>query len=256
MTARTSPLPHFPKGVLRVFPDAETLTHFAANEFIQLGRDAIARHGRFDIALAGGSTPRGIYRHLSAAHAAALPWERVHLFFGDERTVPPEHPDSNFRMVQESLLVHPAIQSQVNVHRIEGELEPGIAADRYEAELRTHFRTDQPVFDLILLGMGTDGHTASLFPGTAALTAVSRAVVANAVPPLKTQRITLTFPCLNAAREVRFLATGADKAAMLASVLGPSGGSEDYIYPARQVRPSSGGLAWLTDEAAAQSIGF
>lgn len=250
MNPRTLLLPH---AEVRVFPDIPALTVATAALMLELGRAAIAARGRFDLALAGGSTPRGVYRHLAAQPASALPWDKVHLFFGDERHVPPDHADSNYRMTRESLLANAALQP--HVHRIESELEPGLAADRYEADLRAHFKVPapgQPSFDLILLGMGTDGHTASLFPGTSALHVTDRAVVANHVPQLNTDRITLTFPCLNAARHVLFLTAGADKAAMLAKVL--RGDPTGTTYPSQSVQPHFGRPVWMIDEAAAKNL--
>ncbi len=244
----------FRHAEVRIYPDLPALTTATTATIIELGRAALAQRQQFDLALAGGSTPRGVYRHLAAEYASSLSWDRVHLFFGDERHVPPDHPDSNYRMVRESLLANTDLQPQV--HRIESELEPGLAADRYEADLRAHFHvraTDQPSFDLILLGMGTDGHTASLFPGTSALHEVNRAVVANAVPQLNTHRITLTFPCLNSARHILFLTAGADKATMLAKVL--RGDPAGTTYPAQSVQPRSGRAVWMIDEAAAQTLG-
>ncbi len=244
---------HLRHGQAAVYPDVAALTRTAAEEIVQAGRDAIRDRGRFDLALAGGSTPRAVYQLLAAEYAGALDWDHVHLFFGDERHVPPEHPDSNYRMARESLLTNPALRPRV--HRIHAELPTAAAADHYENELRAHFQLPppgQPAFDLVLLGMGADGHTASLFPGTAALLEDKRAVVANAVPQLNTERITLTFPCLNAARRVLFLTAGADKAAMLAHVLAgdPSGTS----YPAQHIRSASGPAVWLTDAAAARVL--
>lgn len=242
------------RGQARIHGSVEALTRATADEIIRAGRVALARHGRFDVALAGGATPRGVYRLLAADYADALPWSQVHLFFGDERAVPPDHPDSNCRMVRESLLSGtPGTARQSRLHRMEAESPPALAADRYEEELRRHFAAAppaQPVFDLVLLGMGTDGHTASLFPGTAALGELHRAVVANEVPQLGTTRITLTFPCLNQAREILFLVAGADKAAMLAKVL--HGDPTGARYPAQDIRPTSGTLTWMLDEAAAQ----
>ncbi len=243
----------YPLAEVRVYPDLPALTVATAATIVELGHLALAQHGRFNLALAGGSTPRGVYRHLAEHSASSLPWDQVHLFFGDERHVPPDHPDSNYRMTRESLLANPALRP--HVHRIESELEPGLAADRYEVDLRAHFDVPppaQPSFDLILLGMGTDGHTASLFPGTSALQVTDRVVVANRVPQLNTDRITLTFPCLNAARRVLFLTAGADKAAMLADVL--RGDPAGTTYPSQLVQPHSGRAVWMIDEAAAKNL--
>jgi len=242
-----------PSAEVRIFPDTTALTRATAAEILRVGAESIAKRGRFDLALAGGSTPRGVYRLLAEQHARALAWENVHLFFGDERHVPPAHPDSNYRMALESLLANPAICPQV--HRIEAELPAKDAASRYEAELRTHFKAvppAMPTFDLILLGLGIDGHTASLFPGTAALAERHRAVVATSVPQLATERITLTYPCINQAREILFLTAGADKATMLANIL--RGDPTGTTYPAQSIQPASGRLLWMTDEGAATAL--
>lgn len=238
---------------LRVFPDAPSLSRAAAGEFVSCATEAIQRRGRFDVALAGGSTPRSVYSLLAARHSNDLEWDKVHLFFGDERHVPPDDAGSNFRMVRESLLAAPAIRA--TVHRIEAERDAATAADRYEATLRRHFQVSppaQPRFDLVLLGMGADGHTASLFPGTSALAEMSRAVVANAVPQLNTDRITLTFPVLNNAARVIFLVAGGDKAAMLRCAL--RGDPAGAHYPVQAVRPASGTLTWMIDAAAAAGL--
>ncbi|HKX62264.1 MAG TPA: 6-phosphogluconolactonase [Verrucomicrobiae bacterium] len=237
-------------GSVRVHADTPTLTRAAADEFVRSGADAIGRRGRFDIALSGGSTPRSVYSLLASTHAGSLSWDKVHLFFGDERPVGPEDPQSNYRMVRETLLSNPVMQPVI--HRIEAERPAEEAADRYEGELRNHFGAPppaQPQFDLVLLGLGTDGHTASLFPGTAALHEESRAVVANVVPQLQTKRITLTFPAINQGRRVIFLTAGADKAAVLAQVL--SGTADGEAYPSQSVRPA-GELLWMVDAAAAK----
>jgi 6-phosphogluconolactonase len=237
-------------GSVHVYADTPTLTRAAADEFVRSGADAIRRRGRFDIALAGGSTPRSVYSLLASTHAGSLSWDKVHLFFGDERSVGPDDPQSNYRMVRETLLSNPVMQPVL--HRIEAERPAEEAADRYEGELRNHFGVPppaQPQFDLVLLGMGTDGHTASLFPATAALDEKRRAVVANMVPQLQTKRITLTFPAINQARRVIFLTAGADKATVLAEVL--SGMSDGEAYPSQLVRPA-GELHWMVDIAAAK----
>lgn len=237
-------------GSVRIYADFPALSRAAAEEFVRCGRAAIEQRGRFDVALSGGSTPRSVYSLLASAHAASLPWEKVHLFFGDERHVPPDDPQSNYRMIRESLLATDAITAIT--HRIEAEQPADEAATRYEEELRKHFEVRppaQPRFDLVWLGLGTDGHTASLFPNTAALQEQRRVVVANLVPQLQTERITLTFPALNQARRIIFLAAGADKAMVLAEVLGDAKGKESY--PAQSVRPVDGELLWMIDTAAA-----
>jgi 6-phosphogluconolactonase len=227
-----------------VLPDLPAITREAAERFVTLTRSAIASHGRFSVALSGGSTPKPLYEMLVTQ---PIEWQHVHIFWGDERCVPPDHPDSNYRMAQHALLWHIDIPTQ-NVHRLQGELDPVQAAQRYETELRAFFGP-QPRFDLILLGMGPDAHTASLFPGTAALHEQHHLAAANYVEKLHTTRITLTFPVINAAANVIFLIAGTDKAAALRSVRhGPHNPDQ---FPAQGVTPMTGRVIWLVDQAAA-----
>src|SRR5271155_5445231 len=194
---------------IEVLATAPDLFHAAAEEFVSLGRTAIGAQGRFTVALSGGSTPKALYS-LLAANYANFAWNRVFLFFGDERHVPPTDPESNYRMVNESLLGKITIPSE-NVFRVQAENpDANAAASDYETQLRCFFELkagEFPRFDLILLGMGPDGHTASLFPDSAALEEQSRLVVANWVEKFKTHRITFTFPVLNRAAEVMFMAS-------------------------------------------------
>jgi 6-phosphogluconolactonase len=208
----SSPLP-----TLVVAADVEGLARVASDRVRVLAGDALAARGRFRIALAGGSTPRALYAQLAAA--GDLDWARTDVFFGDERAVGPDDPQSNFRMARETLL-QPAAVPPENVHRMRGE-DPDLesAAFDYETALGG---PSPPPFDLVLLGMGGDGHTASLFPGTAALDERARLCVANDVPQLQTRRLTLTYPVLSAARDLLFLVAGADKADTLRDVLGPT----------------------------------
>jgi 6-phosphogluconolactonase len=242
---------HIGTAVIEVHPDGAALSRAGAEKFQGAARAAIAAHGRFTVALSGGSTPKAIYSLLAEPGPSALPWEQVEIFFGDERVVPPEHPDSNYRMAQESLLSRVPLPPP-NIHRIQTELGAKAAAQAYEAELRAVFNTapgDCPRLGLILLGLGADGHTASLFPGTSALTETQALVAANRVPSLGVERVTLTYRVLNEAGEVMFIAGGKEKAAMLRNILrGDPAGKE---YPAQLVRPRSGRLVWLVDEAAA-----
>jgi 6-phosphogluconolactonase len=213
--AASTPTPAPPAApALVVAADADGLARAAADRVRVLAADAIAARGRFRLALAGGSTPRALYVQL--ASTSDVDWSRTDIFFGDERTVPPDHAQSNFRMARETLL-HPAAVPPENVHRMRGE-DPDLdaAARRYEAALGTN------PLDVALLGMGADGHTASLFPGTTALDELTRACVAVDVPSQNTHRLTLTYPVLLAARDVLFLVAGADKADTLAGVLGPT----------------------------------
>jgi 6-phosphogluconolactonase len=240
---------------INVSADRSALMHAAAKRIVALAGAAIAEHGRFDWALSGGSTPKGLYSLLGTAqYATHIDWQRVHLFWGDERCVPPDHADSNYRMVRESLLVAVSIP-EGNVHRMQGELPPAQAAAAYAHELAQHFQRAPgplpPSFDLVLLGMGADGHTASLFPNTSALDDREHWVIPNRVDKLDSWRLSFTFPMINAARQVAFLVSGADKAAPLAQVLskGPTSG-----LPAARVQPAAGEVEWLVDEAAAAAL--
>jgi len=241
---------------IEVFATAADLFHAAAEEFVRAGRAAIGAQGRFTVALAGGSTPKALYS-LLAANYADFAWSRVFLFFGDERHVPPSDSESNYRMVKESLLAKIAIPAE-NVFRVPAENpDASAAAAEYEVQIRRFFglRSDQPKefprFDLILLGMGPDGHTASLFPDSSALDEQSRLVVANWVAKFNTHRITFTFPVLNHAGEIIFLASGPDKADMLHQVLE---GKNTPPLPSQRVQPSDGKLLWMLDEAAAAKL--
>jgi 6-phosphogluconolactonase len=239
-------------------PDGnEALAHAGARYFTDKIRAAVAARGRACIALSGGSTPRAAFALMAdenQPYRAALPWERIEFFWVDERSVPPDHPDSNYRMTCESLLNHvPVAPSQI--FRMEGELEPEVAASRYESLLRNQFRlegAESPLFDLVALGMGADGHTASIFPNTEAIHAIGRICVANFVPQKDTWRLTLTWPVINQAREVFFLIGGADKAAVLRRVLG-----EEYdpeLLPSQLIRPQSGTLTIIVEKTAASLL--
>src|SRR5271170_34358 len=234
---------------IEVVATAADLFHAAAEEFIRAGRAAIGAQGRFTVALSGGSTPKALYS-LLAANYANFAWNRIFLFFGDERHVPPTDPDSNYRMVQESLLSKITIPAE-NVFRVPSENpDAADAAADYEAQIRRFFEIKSgefPRFDLILLGMGPDGHTASLFPDSEALNEQSRLVVANWVAKFNTHRITFTFPVLNRAAEVMFMASGADKTEMLHQVLE---GKNTPPFPSQRVQPTDGKLLWMLDEAA------
>ena len=225
----------------------------AAKEFFRVGKAAIAARNRFIVALSGGSTPKSLYS-LLAARYAAFDWDRTFLFFGDERHVPPGHPDSNYRMVNEALLTRISIPTE-NVLRVKAENpDAAAAALEYENDLRRFFALrpgEFPRFDLILLGMGPDGHTASLFPGSEGLGEQSRLVIANWVEKFNTYRITFTFPVLNHAAEVMFLASGPDKAAMVQQVLE---GRNTPPYPSQEVQPIDGTLLWILDEPAAKQL--
>jgi 6-phosphogluconolactonase len=240
---------------LRIVDDAEELAGAAAAEFLAQGEAAIARQGRFSVALSGGSTPARLYTLLASKRRGGhhMPWAKVHVFWGDERVVPPNHPDSNFRAAREALLARVPIP-QANVHRIRTEARtPSAAAALYEQELRNFFAVPVgqfPRFDLVLLGLGADGHTASLFPGSEALREPTRLVVAPMVAKLGMHRITLTLPVINNARAVMFLVSGGQKAGTLARAL--EGGERGAELPAQLVRPRDGTVLWLVDRAAAR----
>ncbi len=239
---------------IEVHPDPQHLARAAAGHIVHIAAEAIAARGRFTIGLPGGSTPRLLFALLSnLPWVRRIDWAHVHVFWGDERCVPPDHPESNYRLAHETLLQHVPLPAE-QIHRISGELPPAEAARAYEQTLRTLFTEDtsadpQPRFDLMLLGLGDDGHTASLFPGTAALTETTRWVVENYVPRLDSWRITLTAPAINAAAHVIFLVSGAGKAEALRVVL--QGPLRPSAYPAQLIRPCAGQLLWLVDQAAA-----
>jgi 6-phosphogluconolactonase len=235
---------------LLLYETPEELAEASARDFATMTQEAMDERGRFAVALAGGSTPKATYEVLARDYTNELDWSRVHVFFGDERTVPPDDEDSNYRMAYETLLSHVPVGS---VHRMRGELPPDEAAAAYEEELRAFFgQVDVPRFDLILCGLGEDGHTLSLFPETAALDVNDRWVVANPVLKLGTTRLTLTIPVLNASRAVTFLVAGESKAEALKEVL--EGDADPRAYPAKLVRPESRDLTWMVDRAAARLL--
>jgi len=240
---------------LRRLTTPQDLFQAAAEEVIRSATDAVAQRGRFTIALSGGSTPKNLYTLIAANASATLPWDQMFFFWGDERHVPPDSPDSNYRMARESLLSKVPIPP-ANIFPVPAE-NPDAAqvAEIYEQTLRKFFAVppgEFPRFDLILLGMGPDGHTASLFPETAALQEKSRLVVANWVEKLGGSRITFTLPLLNSARCVAFLVSGTDKAAALHEVL--EGNAPAEKYPSRLVQPREGRLIWFVDRAAASEL--
>jgi len=242
---------------IRRLPDAEAVSRAAAQDFAELARAAMEERGRFCVALSGGSTPRRMYELLAEGPRwAQLDWRRVEFFWGDERGVPPEHPESNYGMAAAVLLGKLGIAPE-RIHRMAGELaDPAEAAARYQEELARVFATPTdappPIFDLILLGMGPDGHTASLFPYGQALTERTRWVVGYTVARLGKPRITLTPPILNRAAELRVLVTGADKAGVLREAL--EGTRDPERLPVQLVVPEAGRLVWLVDRAAAASL--
>ena len=239
-----------------MFATAEALSQAAAELFIARGRQAIETRGRFFVALAGGSTPRQLYTLLpQAPYRDQLDWPKVEWFFGDERAVAPDDAASNFRMARETLFDALEVPS-ARIHRMQAErADLAAAAADYQTAIARAFECEPdapPAFDLVLLGMGADGHTASLFPHTKALSVDDAWVTANDVPQLETRRMTLTLPVLNRAAMVMILVTGADKAAVLAEVL--EGPSDPQRLPVQSVRPAEGELLWLLDEAAVASV--
>jgi len=240
-----------------VEPDPAALAWHAAKHLVELAEEAVAARGRVRIAVSGGSTPKVTFGLLAdPAHPflTRMPWSQLDLFFVDERTVPPDHAESNYRMTREALLDHVNLRED-QVHRMQGELEPEVAAAEYEFDIRRTFRlegAEAPRFDIVTLGMGDDGHTASLFPHTAALNEMGRLVVANQVPQKDTWRITLTCPVINHAREVFFLIAGADKADRLKEVfIGPK---DVERLPSQLIWPASGILTLILDKAAAAQL--
>ena len=239
------------------FPDAEGVSRYAATRFAELAKAAVWERGVFHVALAGGSTPRRMYEMLAEPGLVGpVEWNSIQVFFGDERAVEPDHEESNFHNANEALLKGLRLHSS-QVHRMAGERgDLNAAAREYESRLSRSFALQTgagfPRFDLVLLGMGKDGHTASLFPFTEALKEKDAWVVRNEVPQLGTERLTLTVPVINAASEVLLLVAGDDKAEALERVLeGPSNPQE---FPAQLVAPSEGEVIWLVDQAAASHL--
>jgi 6-phosphogluconolactonase len=239
---------------IRILTDLPSIARRAAQEFLQSATNAVAKNGSFSVALAGGSTPKALYTLLAtdSAFRSQLPWDKMHLYFGDERNVGPEHADSNFRMASETMISKVPLKPE-QVTRIRGEYpDTEKAAQEYEQALRSYFKLSSgqfPRFDLLLLGIGNDGHTASLFPGTKALHETTRIAVPNWVGKLYTERITLTAPALNNAVRVIFMVTGADKAPALKAVL--EGRHEPEQLPSQMIQPRNGTVLWLADTAAA-----
>ncbi|HWT01675.1 MAG TPA: 6-phosphogluconolactonase [Pyrinomonadaceae bacterium] len=236
-----------------VLGGAEEVARAAAGRFVELAQSAVSERGRFAVALAGGSTPKRAYELLAGDDCSGrVDWPRVHVFFGDERMVPADSAESNYRMASEAMLSRLPVPPE-NVHRINGLGDSVANARLYEDELRTFFNdAPWPSFDLVLLGMGDDGHTASLFPGTQALGERGSWVAANWVEKLNAYRVTLTAPAINHAAHVIFLVTGASKAAPLAEVL--KGELDSRRLPSQLIKPLGGTLEWLVDEAAAARL--
>jgi 6-phosphogluconolactonase len=248
-------MPQKLKIIYYVEADAAALAALAARYFVEQAERAVAARGRARIAISGGSTPKAAFALLADAAQPwreRMPWDKLDLWWVDERCVPTDHADSNYRMTREALLDHVPLKPE-QIHRMEGELTPEAAAARYEAELRDSFRLagdEMPRFDLVALGMGPDGHTASLFPYTAALHELGRLVVANHVETVKDSwRVTLTWPAINRAAQVFFLIGGTDKALILQEVF--MGARDPERLPSQLIAPVGGILTLLLDRAAA-----
>lgn len=237
---------------IRIVKDAPEIFRDAAAEFAELAAECVRVRGRFCVALSGGSTPKGLYA-LLAREGKTIPWKDIYFFWGDERHVPPDDPESNYRMARETLLSKVPVPPQ-NVFRVRSEeRDADTAAKQYEEALIQFFKLkpgEFPRFDLVLLGLGPEGHTASLFPGSPALAETSRLVMANWVEKLKTNRITFTLPVLNAAAVTIFLVSGEEKAEIVREVLEGNGNP----LPAQMIHPENGRLIWLLDEAAASKL--
>jgi 6-phosphogluconolactonase len=235
----------------RVSPTPEELFHAVAEDSLSLALQAIAERGRFSVALSGGSTPAALYALWASDYRGRMPWDRTFVFFGDERYVPPDDPASNYRMARETLLDHAAIPpAQIFPMRTDYP-KPEDAARGYEQTLRGFFGSQPPALDLLLLGIGGEGHTASLFPESPALQERERWVAAPLVPAKPSQRLTLTLPVLNAARAAFFLVAGAAKREIVQAIRNePDSGSATSQYPAARIRPVPGRVVWYLDQAA------
>jgi 6-phosphogluconolactonase len=235
-----------------VYPDTGAASAALAESFAERASEAVGARGRFSVALTGGSGPVQAYRLLGEEPLRSrIPWEGVHLFWGDERCVPPGHARSNFRMANEAFISRVPIPP-ANVHRMRGELSGADGAAAYAEELAAFFGPGVPRFDLIHLGVGPDGHVASLFPFTAALRERERTVTTNLHLPLGEPRITLTMPVLNAAARIELPVMGADKAAITWAVL--RGPIDPYRFPAQLLRPADGEMVWVMDGEAAVRV--
>ncbi|MEO6983251.1 MAG: 6-phosphogluconolactonase [Edaphobacter sp.] len=240
-----------------MFPTPAEVAQSAAKLFTTAATEAVEKRGRARIAISGGTTPKAMFQLLadpSQPFLKQIPWQNLDLYWVDERSVAPTDADSNYRMTNEALLSKVPLPA-AQIHRIEGELDPEVAAARYESVIRNSFKlegAETPTFDLVLLGMGADGHTASLFPHTEAINDLASIATANHVPQKDTWRITLTWPVINQGREVAFLIEGAAKAQVLHDVL--LGPYQPETYPSQIIRPASGQLTLLLDAAAASKL--
>lgn len=237
--------------MIHTFKSIDELAVSLSETMIRLAQESIRKDKPFNIALSGGSTPRVLFEKVVSGNDDPGLWEQVNFFWVDERCVPPDHSESNYRMTDETLF-YPLSLRHAHVYRMMGEEEPSAEAERYEALLRSQLpeREGLPCFDLILLGMGTDGHTASIFPDQMDLLQSGRICEVARHPASGQQRITLTGPVINNAERVCFMITGANKAGILASILENRRGSEKF--PAAHITPAAGTLEWYLDEEAAQ----
>ena len=246
-----------PKPAIQIVADAEAISRKAAEIIMGLMAETLNTKTHFSIALSGGSTPKSLFTLLAddVSLRTQVDWDKVHFFWGDERHVPPDHPDSNFRMAYEAMLSKVPVQ-ETNIHRVRAEEQDASkAAEEYEDELRTFFNLkpgELPYFDCVLLGMGPDGHTASLFPGTEALHEQKRLVVSNWVEKFQSHRITLTAQAINNADCIIFLVSGEEKAEVLREVL--EGENNPELFPSQLIKPNHGKLLWLVAQSAATKL--
>jgi len=233
----------------------EEMISSAAAQFISIGMSSIEDRGRFSVTLSGGNTPKPLYEILAGPDADVLDWDKIHIFWGDERCVPPNHPDSNYNQANQGLLSPRSIKDE-NIHRIKSELQPEEASRQYQEEILSYFQGNKPRFDLVLLGMGSDGHTASLFPGSELVVGDHPSedclVSSNWVPKLESWRITFTHHLINIAHNVHFLVSGENKAKALKSVL--EGPPDHKLYPSQLIDPDEGNLTWYINHDAAAEL--
>jgi len=238
------------KRSIRIVADPAAIADAAAEKIISLADAAISERGKFSIALSGGSTPKTLFSLLATdVYSRRVGWKNWQIYFGDERCVPPEHPDSNFRMASEAMLNHVAIPAE-NIHRMKGEIDPQQSAVEYGRLLKQNFGDGG--LEVILLGMGDDGHTASLFPHTAALEETHHRCVANYVEKLNAWRITMSAPFINRAAQVIIMVSGAAKAARIQQVL--NGPPDPKTLPIQMVAPANGEVLWVLDKPAAAEL--
>jgi 6-phosphogluconolactonase len=234
---------------LIISPTVKTTIKNAGDIFLESYEQSIQKRGYFSIVLSGGHTPKPLYEHLSRMDE--IRWDKVHIFWGDERHVPPDHHDSNYRLAYNALLSKITIPKE-NIFRIKGELSPEITAEDYQKTLNRYFDTHEKKFDLVILGMGVDGHTASLFPGTDAFLETTHWVVANFVPKLDAWRITLTFPAILSARKIVVLIIGDEKAETLKEVL--EGDEDNNNFPIKRILSTNNDIVWIVDHQAGRLL--